>query len=78
MTYSEELKTKITDEIKKYVINYVTKKINYNYRKLINMILNKFDTQISKSTIYNILKKIKKKKIYKKQSSTNKILLGKK
>ena len=74
--YTRIRKTKITNDIKKYIVNYVTRKINYNYHKLINMVLNKFDTQISKSTIYNILKtnKVKKKKIYKKQSSPNKAL----
>ena len=62
-------KTKITNEIEKYVIKYVTKRINFNYKKLISLILSKFNIEISKSTIYNILKKTKlrRKKFIKNQ-----------
>ena len=61
-------KTKISNEIKKYVINYVTKRINFNYKKLINLVFNKFETKISKTTIYDILKKniLRKRKFIKK------------
>ena len=61
-------KTKITPLIEKYIINYVLRKSNFYYVKLINLVLKNFNVHISKTTIYRILKKnkIKKKKIYEK------------
>jgi transposase len=56
--------TKLIDPIKKYIINYVTRKHNFNYKKLIHLVKKKYEVTISKSSIYNILKsnKIKKKR----------------
>ena len=54
---------KISKQIRTYIENYVISRINFNYRKLIKIILIKFDISVSKSSIYNILeeRKIKKK-----------------
>lgn len=67
--------TKITPRIKSYIGRYVTRKINFEYEKIISKIKKKFDIEVSKSTIYNVLriKKIKKKKLYEKLILSNKI-----
>ena len=63
--------TKITNPIKIYIKIYVTRKIIFNYKKLIILIYKNFNVIISKSTIYNILKDSKiKKKIYVRQILT--------
>lgn len=66
-------KIKITPSIKCYICKYVLARPNFNYKNLIICIKRNYDTTISKSSIYNILKKFKitKKKIYKTQILTN-------
>jgi transposase len=66
---SKTRKPKINYNIEKYIIKYVTTRINFKCPKLIRIINTKFNIKISKSSIYNILKKhkIKKKKIIIKQ-----------
>jgi hypothetical protein len=49
-------KSKITNEIKKYVIMYVKKRITFNQKNLIRCIKNTFSKIISMSGIYKILK----------------------
>ena len=60
---NQNRKTKISPKIKLYIENYVTTRVNFNYKKLIVTIKKKFNIQISKTTIYHVLKekKIKKK-----------------
>ena len=48
-------KTKITNVTRTYIINYVLRKINFSYTRLIQLVKNKFNIIVSKSTIYNIL-----------------------
>ena len=55
-------KTKITKQVNNYICSYVTRNINFNYKKLINLIHKRFNLKIGKSTLYNILKKNKIKK----------------
>lgn len=59
-------KLKINQSIKEYIKNYVIKRTNFSYIRLIKIIQKKYNTSIAKSTIYNILKElnITKKKIY--------------
>lgn len=68
---NQKRKSKITILVKKYVVNYVTSRGNFNYNKLIAILYKKFDISISKSSIYKILKdsRITRKKI------SNKIIL---
>jgi transposase len=47
--------SKYTDEIRNYTSNYVIKKVNFDYRKLIKNINNKFKIKSHKSSIYTIL-----------------------
>jgi len=60
-------KTKITQQIKSFVIDHVCNNPNFCYKKLIELIMTTFNTSIKKSKLYNILSKnrIKKKKVYK-------------
>ena len=71
----KQRKVKITPNIKCFIRTYVINKINFDYKKLINIIQRKFYIQISKSSVYNILKqmKITKKKIQKKLNPLKKI-----
>ncbi len=59
--------TKINESIKTYIKNYVTRKINFSYMKLIQLVYKNYGIKISKSSIYDILKhkKIKKKRFIK-------------
>lgn len=72
-------KSKFTPLIKCVIRKYVITKVNFNYKKLIIFLKNKFHIAISKSSIYNILSKmkIKKKKIYKKHIYLNKRKMNK-
>ena len=65
---------KFSMEIKCYIRYYVCNKINFKYKLLIKNIKKKYKVNISKSSIYNILKKmkIKRKKIYKRHSYLSK------
>jgi transposase len=67
-------KSKITSQIKDYIKKYVRRKVNFDYKKLIMVIKEKFNVTIGKSTIYNILAavKITKKRIQKKLILTDK------
>ena len=66
-------KTKITIYIKNFIVKYVTAKVNFDYRKLITIINNKYGVSIGKASIFKILKDkgITKKKILNKQILTN-------
>jgi transposase len=66
--------SKITDEIKKYVVSYVTKRVTFNVKKLNRCIKNNFNMTLCKSSIYNILKQnnMSYKKIGKKIIPINK------
>ena len=72
-------KSKFTPLIKCVIRKYVITKVNFNYKKLIIFLKNKFHIAISKSSIYNILSKmkIKKNKIYKKHIYLNKRKMNK-
>lgn len=61
-------KSKITTEAKKFIIDYVTKKINFNHTRLKKIISKKYGISISSSSIYSILNesKIKKKRFMEK------------
>jgi transposase len=48
--------SKYTDEIKKYICEYVIKRTNFDYKKLIKIIENKYGVICKKSSLYNILK----------------------
>jgi len=48
--------SKYTTNIKEYIVKYVCKKINFNYKKLMMLVKNKFNMNCSKSAIYLILK----------------------
>jgi transposase len=63
---SKERKSKFTCDVRKFITNYVSGNINFNYRIIIRLVCEKFCIKISKTSIYDILKysKIKKKKIY--------------
>ena len=72
-------KSKYTDEIQKYICEYVIKRTNFDYKKLIQIIKNKFGVICKKSSLYNILKNqnITRKRIniktnYSKKTSNNK------
>lgn len=56
--------TKITQIIRNFIVKYVTSKINFDYKELINGINKKYNTLISKTSVYRILseEKITKKK----------------
>ena len=58
-------KSKITENIKKYIYKYIIRKMIFNYRKLIQLIKKKFNIIISKSSLYKTIKicKITRKKI---------------
>ena len=49
--------SKYTDEVEKYICNYVLKRINFNCDKILKMIKKRFNISGSKSSIYSILKK---------------------
>jgi transposase len=49
-------KSKITPEIKKYIVVYVAKRITFNVKNLNRCLKNTFNTTVSKSSIYRILK----------------------
>jgi transposase len=51
--------SKYTLEIKQYIKNYVLKIKNFDYRKLIKNIKNKFSITVSKTMIYDILNMLK-------------------
>jgi len=57
-----------------YIKKYVTRNINFNYAKLVQLINKNFNVLVSKTTIYDVLakKNITKKKIQKKQIFTEK------
>src|SRR5690349_15145464 len=46
--------TKINGKIRSYIKSYVVTNINFNYKKLINLIYQRYNVRISKSSIYNI------------------------
>lgn len=54
--------TKINMALRNYIKKYVTRNINFNYKKLITLVNKKFNISISKSSIYDILKKANIKK----------------
>jgi len=60
-------KTKITSQIKSFIVDHVCHNPNFCYKNLIELIMTNFNTSIGKSKLYNILAKsrIKKKKVYK-------------
>lgn len=68
-------KSKITPNIKCYIMKYIVTRINFNRYKLINLIDKKFKVKISKSTLYKIIGElnISKKKINKRFDYTNRI-----
>ena len=57
--------TKINGKIRSYIKSYVVTNINFNYKKLIKLVYQRYNVSISKSSIYNILResKIKKKRL---------------
>jgi transposase len=57
--FIKSYKSKISEEIKKYVIMYITKRITFNKKNLNRCIKNIFNTTISGSSIYKILKENK-------------------
>ena len=61
-------KSKFSKETKKYIVDYVVKRINFRINLLIKNINKMFNLEISRASIYNILKmeKITFKKINKK------------
>ena len=61
-------KSKFSPVCKCYIRTYVINHINFDYKKLIKLIKRKFNISISKSSIYNLLSKMKitRKKIRKK------------
>lgn len=67
--------SKYTIEVKEYIHNYVAKKINFSYRKLIYLIDKRFNIKSHKSSIYNILKEkgLSRKRIKIKVNYMNKI-----
>lgn len=69
-TYNRSL----SNEVEKYIITYIEKRVNFVYKNLKSCIKRIFNTDISKSSIYRILKKhnITNKKIYKKLTLTKK------
>ena len=58
-------KSKITADVKCYIMKYVMSKINFNRHKLIKLINKKYNVQISQSTLYKTISElnITKKKI---------------
>src|SRR5437870_3884743 len=48
--------TKITIDIRNFIVKYVTAKVNFDYKKLIRIINKKYKTLISKTSVYRILK----------------------
>lgn len=48
--------SKYTSDVKKYICDYVTTKVNFDYKKLIRLINKKFSITSHKSSIYSILK----------------------
>src|ERR1700729_1796558 len=68
------IKSKYTREVKKYIIKYVKRNINFDCNKLIRLINIKYNINPSRSTIYRILKtnKITYKKINIKPIYSNK------
>jgi len=75
----KKVKLKINNEIINYIIKYVIKRISFNYKFLLKNIKRKFKIKVSKTTIYNVLKKnnITLKKINKKNIPKNKKRLRK-
>ena len=72
-------KSKIAYHIKCYIRSYVLRKKVFMYKKLLILIKRKYNISISKSTLYNILKKLnitrkryRCKYIYKKKNKHNK------
>ena len=63
MKYTKQ--SKATPAIKCYIRVYILKKINFNYKLLLRYIKRKFNTTLSKSTLYNVIHKlnISRKKI---------------
>lgn len=76
--YSKE--SKYTLEIRKYISDYVVKKVNFDYRKLMRMINKKFKIESHKSSIYTILhlNNITRKRINIKTRYSNKSNIKKK
>jgi len=72
--YRNKRTSKITTTIMTYIKKYVTRNINFNYTKLVQLINKNFNVLVSKTTIYDVLakKNITKKKIQKKQFSPKK------
>lgn len=50
-------KSKITLEMKEYIRNYKKNRTNFDYRKLIKIVEKKFNISISKSSLYEVLKR---------------------
>jgi len=73
-------KSKYTDEIRKYISDYVIKKVNFDYKKLIRVINNKFKIESHKSSIYTILhlNNITRKRINIKTRYSSKSIIKKK
>jgi len=55
--YRNKRKSKITTTIMTYIKKYVTRNINFNYAKLVQLINKNFNVLVSKTTIYDVLAK---------------------
>lgn len=68
-------KRKINIEIKFFIRDYVIKKSNFCYKRLLKLLKTKYDLEINKTLLYKTLKelKISRKKIYTKPNYSNKI-----
>ena len=55
-------KSKITPQIKCYILNYIIRKTNFNRFKLLQLIKKKYNVSISKSTLYTVMKKLNLRK----------------
>lgn len=64
--YRNKRTSKITTTIMTYIKKYVTRNINFNYTKLVQLINKNFNVLVSKTTIYDVLAK---KNITKKKNS---------
>ena len=55
--YRNKRTSKITTTIMTYIKKYVTRNINFNYAKLVQLINKNFNVLVSKTTIYDVLAK---------------------
>ena len=72
--YRNKRTSKITTTIMTYIKKYVTRNINFNYAKLVQLINKNFNVLVSKTTIYDVLakKNITKKKFRRSKFSPKK------